>query len=413
MKKAMVFDTCKKWILLPLLVLFVLAMVEKNTDSMTSTRRMEAGEGERKSNVSSEFPYQSLRSKMLDSQNSEYVLTDQQIDNISYYDSLAEDSKSLGWYGTNSLRFDWSNLPLHSEIAKRLDDHQHNCLLPVREYGWRGDSGLGSDVHVWGNHLWAGLLYGYRVKSPNPWIWVDSEACGGSLSWQCYFPGVEPTCIGEEIQSKPIIAESCGVEPFWPDTYAIPAFRAAATEFVFSRLSNVVITEARRQLNAIFGSSGIPSNLIVVHVRWGDKVMEAHLMPIDDYISAVKRLVRERKIDSVHVLLCTEDPKGVVAFKEAAPTSWNIYLDHFYTELLPYRENREVSYNLPSFIAMELKGKPGLWALGSLLVAMEANHFVLSTTSNWARLMNELRKNVLDPHCGNCTSLIDLGEGEC
>jgi hypothetical protein len=64
-------------------------------------------------------------------------------------------------------------------------------------------------------------------------------------------------------------------------------------------------------------------------------------------------------------------------------------------------------------ITKELEGKPGLWAMGSLLVAMEANHFVLTTKSNWARLMNELRKNVMNPRCGNCTTLIDLEEGEC
>jgi hypothetical protein len=47
-----------------------------------------------------------------------------------------------------------------------------------------------------------------------------------------------------------------------------------------------------------------------------------------------------------------------------------------------------------------------------LLVALEANYFVLTTASNWSRLMNELRKNVLDPSCGDCTRMIDLRPGE-
>jgi hypothetical protein len=70
-----------------------------------------------------------------------------------------------------SLRLDWRNLSVSSEIAKRLQIHQNNCSLPVRIYEWRIQGyGIGSDIHVWGNQLWAGLLNGFRVRSPNPWI---------------------------------------------------------------------------------------------------------------------------------------------------------------------------------------------------------------------------------------------------
>ena len=121
----------------------------------------------------------------------------------------------------------------------------------------------------------------------------------------------------------------------------------------------------------------------------------------------------QHKLQSVNILLCTEDPKAEDAFRQAANSSWNICMDHFYTQFLPYRKDREVVMHLPSLITMELHGRPGLWALGSLLVAMEANYFVLTTKSNWARLINELRKNVVNPRCDNCTYLIDLEEGEC
>jgi hypothetical protein len=411
----MVLDTCKnkQGIIVSLLVVVVLAILERNTDSMILMRRMDVGE--EKDNATQEFDHQSSSSEILNLEDSGYFLRGNNMDTMYNDGVLSTESEVIDWDGIHDLRFDWSNLQLYSEIAKRLYEHQNNCLLPVRKYEWRGDSGLGSDIHVWGNSLWAGLLYGHRVKSPNPWLWVDVEACGGSSSWQCYFPGVEPACTEEEFQNERILAGDCGKKRFWPNTYSIPAFRAAVTEFVFSRLSSVVVTEARRQLNAIFGNNGVPSNLITVHVRWGDKILEGSQrnIPIKDYIAAVHKLTKEKNIDSVHVLLCTEDPRGVIAFNEAAPTYWNIYLDHFYTEFLPFRENREVTYNIPSIITKELNGKPGLWALGSLIVAMEANHFVLGTTSNWSRLMNELRKNVLDPRCGNCTTLIDLEEGEC
>ncbi|KAI2495512.1 hypothetical protein MHU86_19008 [Fragilaria crotonensis] len=241
------------------------------------------------------------------------------------------------------------------------------------------------------------------------------QACKGKSSWDCYFPAVEPTCPDETFRPGRIIAGTCQKIITWPPTYEVADFRAAATEFVFSSLSDIVIREAERQLQAVFGDNGVPANLITVHVRWGDKALEGSRKnnPIDGFIAAVEKIVQERKIDSVHILLCTEDPLAEAAFRNAALPTWSIYLDHFYTEFLPYRKDREVVYNVPSFITMDLKGKPGLWALGSLLVAMEANYFVMTTKSNWARLMNELRKNVIDPRCDGCTYMVDLEEGEC
>lgn len=315
-----------------------------------------------------------------------------------------------------NLRLDWTNLPPRSEIAKRLQNLQRNCSLPYMKYEWRPQGyGIGSDLHVWGNNLWAGLIFSHRLKSPDPWIWADLETCQGKLSWDCYFPAVEPNCPGETFKPGRIIAGTCQKLMAWPPTYEIADFRAAATEFVFSSLSDIVIREAERQRHAVFGDKGVPSNLITVHVRWGDKALEGSRKnnPIGGFIAGVEKIVEERKIDSVHILLCTEDPLAEAAFRKAALPMWTIYLDHFYTEFLPHRKDRKVVYNVPSFITMDLNGRPGLWALGSLLVAMEANYFVMTTKSNWARLMNELRKNIIDPRCDGCTFMVDLEEGEC
>ena len=59
-------------------------------------------------------------------------------------------------------------------------------------------------------------------------------------------------------------------------------------------------------------------------------------------------------------------------------------------------------------VAEKSKGVEGMQALASLLIAMEANDFVLTTGSNWSRLMNELRKSILNPMCKGCTRMIDL-----
>ena len=192
----------------------------------------------------------------------------------------------------------------------------------------------------------------------------------------------------------------------------LPLFRAATTEYMFRNVSDVVIKEAERQVDLVFGPRGVPDNLITVHIRWGDKRMEMKLVPIGDYIKAVHDIVEARGTNqTVSVFLATEDPKAVKAFQEAAPKEWTIYLDQYFHDLLPYRQETDV-YNQNPMTAKETKGRAGLVALGSLLLSMEANDYVLTTASNWSRLMNELRKNVLDPRCNNCTRMIDLRYGE-
>ena len=62
--------------------------------------------------------------------------------------------------------------------------------------------------------------------------------------------------------------------------------------------------------------------------------------------------------------------------------------------------------------AYNSKGKAGLQSLGALLIAMEVNRYILTTGSNWSRLINELRNSVVDSRCGNCTKMVDLREGE-
>ena len=110
-----------------------------------------------------------------------------------------------------------------------------------------------------------------------------------------------------------------------------------------------------------------------------------------------------------NIYLASEDPRAVDAFKAAAPKGWNIYVDRTVAELSPYRP---LKGNRASWTARNTQGRAGLVALGSLLVALEANDFVLTTQSNWSRLINELRKNVLDFRCDNCTRVIDLRPGQ-
>ena len=187
--------------------------------------------------------------------------------------------------------------------------------------------------------------------------------------------------------------------------------RAGGIEFLFTRLSQLVQAEAQRQLNQVFARvPSIPDNLITVHVRWGDKKDEMTLVPMEEYLQAIQKILdRRRRNLPVHIFLATEDPEAVTAFTQVAPSEWNIYVDQYYHDWLAHRREE---YNGNPKMALTLDGLPGLAALGSLLVAMHANDYVLTTQSNWSRLMNELRKTILEAKCRGCTSVVDLREGE-
>ena len=208
------------------------------------------------------------------------------------------------------------------------------------------------------------------------------------------------------------------------------AIRAATTEFLFTRLADFVIAEAERQLQIHFGNNTltnnrVPKDMITVHIRWGDKRIEMGLLPMEHYTNAVHQIVNDRKIarssatmsgvdqasdneDEVHIYLSTEDPEAVELFLNTTPGHWNVYLDQYYVEMLPYRHQYGNNYGGNSDLVIQSQGRSGIIALGSLLVAMESKDYVLTTGSNWSRLMNEIRKNIIDPRCDSCTTMVDL-----
>ena len=145
------------------------------------------------------------------------------------------------------------------------------------------------------------------------------------------------------------------------------------------------------------------------------------VIDISDYINALQQILLDRrhrhhevqkqqgngeeKEMTANIYLATEDPAAVKEFKEAMPTGWNVFVDQF---LMETQSHRVHEYNASPKLAQSMNGKAGLLALGSLLVAMESNDFVLTTESNWSQLMDEIRRSIMDPRCDGCTTVIDL-----
>lgn len=300
---------------------------------------------------------------------------------------------------------------------------------------YRNRFGLGSDLHVWGQGLCNGMQLGMRIRTVGDWTWLDQKNCASRESpMLCYFPQAELNCPGDLIEAREQpdfdasmnLSRSNGVvNDYCQQIYqglTRQDVRRSALEFLFANLSPLVVEEAERQLNLVFdGLEKVPDDLIAVHIRWGDKEKEMKLVSINEYIKGIQQIIEERKqrnreknggiskgihgMQPANIYLATEDPKAVQAFRDSIPPEWNLYVDQAFEDLLPHRV---AEYNGSPKMSKSIQGRAGLIALGSLLVAMEANDYVLTTASNWSRLMNELRQTIVDSRCGNCTRMVDL-----
>merc|ERR1711879_325865 len=141
---------------------------------------------------------------------------------------------------------------------------------------------------------------------------------------------------------------------------------------------------------------------------------EMKLVSMKDYVNAVRNITANRFRKSVNIYLATEDPKAATSFIQNSDSDWNIYVDRtiqLEKGIRPIDEH-EIRYKkMDSKMATESKGLIGRYVMAAFVIAVEADDYVLTTKSNWSRLMNEVRLSVIDKMCGNCTNMIDLRQG--
>jgi hypothetical protein len=361
---------------------------------------------------------------------------------------------------------------LRSDVAQSIRARQLNCshhTNQVATFILDNDYGMGSHLYQWSQAFCTADEMGYRLQTHNPqWLWRDQEYCNGvgvrpspnhnntindvvapppqqdqsESPFACYFPGMENSLCAdnsavqkEDPQQRlqpPQLFQFNVTSPHDKrrgcrkarDAAQLPLLRAGAIEYIFSNVSSLVVQEAERQVALLWGGAQgnddgdggdhpmIPDDLITVHIRYGDKFWEMDLVPIDEYVQAVHELLSLRRDHNmngtVHIYLATEDPRAYEEFVAAVPNTWRVYVDRTVTELAAFRPHKG---NRASWTTRNTQGRAGLMTVASLLIALEANDFVLTTQSNWSRLLNDLRTMVLDPRCGNCTNAIDLRPG--
>lgn len=314
------------------------------------------------------------------------------------------------------LRRQWLDNPPLSKYARMIEEHQTNCSLPLATHTFDNTFGLGSHFILWGQAMCSAMETGYRMRSYAPeWLWLDQQHCDMDQAVKsptlCYFPNTEFRCSPTELPQPRNVSDPRRKEKWCKlakqSTLVKDQFRAGVTEYIFQKVSPLVIREAKRQTGIVFPGGKAPDGLISLHIRWGDKFWEMDLPPIQEYIDAVKSLLPD--VDApAHIYLSTEDPRAHDELMETKPDHWTVYPDITLRELADFRPKKG---NRASWTTRNTKGRAGLVALGSLLVAMEANLFVLTTKSNWSSMMNHIRTNIIDPRCGQCTRAVDLRPG--
>jgi len=174
---------------------------------------------------------------------------------IPSHEPISTPAKKAAIFPLPLLRYDWTNLTLHSEQAKAMYAHQHNCSIPWIRYEFRPKvMGLGSELHVWSHGLDESMRSrGYRIRTHPPpsfhylpkekpyWGWLDHESCGDvyhTSQLDCYFPGAEPTCGVEqttEWANRSLVETQAPCSPR-SAVYETGLWRAASMEYLFSNV---------------------------------------------------------------------------------------------------------------------------------------------------------------------------------
>jgi hypothetical protein len=170
-------------------------------------------------------------------------------------------------------------------------------------------------------------------------------------------------------------------------------------ELLFSSLTPTILRLADAAALDVFGSEGAPEGLISAHVRWGDKGKEMELVPMKTYMDAIQaahEAQQRRKVgkkntqaqgaeggmaggsegydkgEPISVFLTTEDPLALAEFKAAMPPGWRLFV---YEAAV----SADASVHSQKEEATKNEGASGRHALVALLLALEANDFVLTT----------------------------------
>ena len=196
-------------------------------------------------------------------------------------------------------------------------------------------------------------------------------------------------------------------------------WEAAAAQFALRATSPVVIDAACAMQHALFNETTPPASdsMIAVHIRWGDKIEpvsylggkpEMPKVAVVRYVQAIEKLCERHRISAPAILLATQEAPARAAFMRAAKQHphWTVHELH----AGPLHNWVQAGIWRNQAGTAEALRASWLTSLASLLVLLQARHFVLVRGSNWSRLIDHLRRTRMNALCSRCTSMVDLSE---
>ena len=243
-------------------------------------------------------------------------------------------------------------------------------------------------------------------------FWAPSFCPSTQDPFECYFGSLLPNC--SLVKGVPNIMTTQG----WPVINKRPPcqhfnfMRLSAASFLFRKLPDRVLKRMVQARQEVFGPSGPPERMVSIHLRWGDKFAEFPRVTIAEYVASAQLTfdaidileAEERGPLYVYngkrtVFLSTSDHSAVEAFKEGcAGRNWTVII----------YQRAVVGAGVPIDVAKDTHGESGLNSIIALLLSLEARGHIMTSTSNWGHLYNDLRVGRLDSQCGNCTLVTDL-----
>lgn len=328
---------------------------------------------------------------------------------------------------------DWTTVvdtadPDTAQALAHLTAHQNpsSCDADTRylvsEY-WNG--GLGAIFHVISNHLSHALsLNRVLIWHPNmKWMWTHKSFCPKDLmSPDCYLQPYshcqsnvthvssrERCCGRRSAMSKAQYMHIRG--PRFNDTIPVIRsngrtltgdlgwWRAISTKYLLrpnSRLltacreflaDHLVYLEPMGAPVLAYPSRSPPKQAIGMHIRHGDKKIESKLHPLTEYLDAAEILCARHGIAKV-IVLSTDNERVIEELEssQAARRGFTFYYTRFGrindwgSPIQTAHKTGMVSFVVNSFANLILGAHPCNVA------------FVQTTSSNWNRLIDELRK---------------------
>jgi hypothetical protein len=273
--------------------------------------------------------------------------------------------------------------------------------------------------HSRGSVVWMKEELGEYITSwPNGWRWFyDETFCPKPVTLHCFLLPLSTSC------SKPLPPSPPPPPPpsFTSNRPPLPRLGAKDCQRVFlpfflrpsSRLQHYLHEEYDKYWAKLHNlTRHSRRNMISLHIRWGDKVIDTDLLPISAYMDKVVHAVVEHNIASPIILLSSEDQYAIDMFQEAAAHNTTLtqrnasilvynYSRPYYqcgkmnkTELSSLRHARvgkAVPYGCNHLSMTTGSDSMILVSLLNLFISAEAPILICMHASNWCGLMEQMR----------------------